>query len=497
MAIAPQLKMDLRNAQQMVMSPQLSQAIAMLQMNNLELADYVDEQLGQNPFLERDKKAGETNRDASVESLSAQPNDVRDAMNKAPEKVEKIDPVATDGVYQEGDHGFSSDSMAGVGSGGRSDFSNDTRAFDENITTTKTLRDHLLEQVAQSFADPRDQGVAGWLVDYLDERGYLPYDDDELMNKIGVKRGRLITVMEEIRGFDPAGIFARDLKDCLTLQLEDRGEMDEAWALLLCNLDMVAEHELSKLAKICGLDTNQLSDRLKALRTLNPKPANAFDHIVVQTALPDVMMKRMPKSEGGGWRVELNHDTLPKVLINEIYVNEIKQAGKADKETKTFVSEHINNANWLIRAMDQRAQTVLAIASEVIEAQQGFFLYGVEFLKTMTLKDIAEEVEVHESTVSRIVNGKFIATPRGLFELKFFFSSGVSNSDGQDVASEAVKSKIKTLIDAEDSKKILSDDTLTAMLKKDGINIARRTVAKYREAMNYPSSVIRRRQKNS
>jgi len=325
----------------------------------------------------------------------------------------------------------------------------------------------------------------------------LPFDDDELVNKIGVKRGRLITVMDELRGFDPCGIFARDLKDCLSLQLEDIGEMDDAWGILLCNLDMVAGHELSKLAKICGIDSDELSDRLKTLRTLNPKPASAFDHIVVQTALPDVLMKRLPKTEGGGWRVELNHDTLPKVLINETYVTEIKQAGKGDKETKSFVSEHINNANWLIRAMDQRAQTVLAIASAIIEEQQGFFLYGVEFLKTMTLKDIAEEVDVHESTVSRIVNGKFIATPRGLFELKFFFSSGVSNSDGQDVASEAVKAKIKNIIDAEDPKKILSDDTLTDLLKKDGINIARRTVAKYREAMSYPSSVIRRRQKNS
>lgn len=501
--ITPQLRLDLRAAQQMVMTPQLSQAIALLQMNNIELSEYVEEQLAQNPFLE--KVDGARAEDAAGESahIDSQPNEVREALNnEGPSNNDDSgdhEPVAHDGVYEDtgaNDMSYDYASQPQIGSGGRHDFDGDERDLEDTVEGTKTLRDHLNEQIGMSFADPRDQALAGWLVDFLDASGYLRQDVHELAANMKVDEERLTRVLDTLRTFDPTGVFAHDLGDCLALQLKERGEWDTAYEALIGNLDLLAAHELKKLAKTCGLNEDELKERTLNLRTLDPKPASKFDHFIVQTALPDILMKPMPKSMGGGWRVELNNDTLPKVLINQTYVAEIENAG-GGKDTKTYVTQQLANAGWLMRAMDQRAQTMLAIATEIVEAQSGFFLYGIEYLRTLTLKDIAEEVGVHESTVSRIVNGKFVATPRGLFELKFFFTSGVTNSEGQDIASEAVKARIKALIDAEDPKAILSDDTLAEMLVKEGINVARRTVAKYREAMGYPSSVLRRRKKNT
>lgn len=503
MTLSPQLRMDLRAAQQMVMTPQLSQAIALLQMTNQELASYVEEQLAQNPFLEKVEGEGASSNaanDPGVNSaptdLTHQPNEVRDAYQAAPEDKADSDgaPEANDGVYDEPQENYSQVCYADAGSGGRSDFEGDDRPFDATLSKPATLREHLNEQIAVSFEDPKDAALAGWLVDALDGSGYLRQDAGELAAQLNVDEERLNRVLSTLKTFDPTGVFAHDLTECLRLQLEEQGLLDQEYDTLLANLNLLAGHELKKLGQACGLGQEELKERVANLKTLNPKPAAQFDQLVVQTALPDAIMTKLPKSQGGGWRVELNHDTLPKVLINNSYVAEIERGGGRD--TKSYISAQLANANWLIKAMDQRAQSVLAISSAIVEAQEGFFLYGIEYLKTMTLKDIAEEVGVHESTVSRIVNGKFIATPRGLFELRFFFSSGVTNTSGQDVAAEAVKAKIKTLIDTEDAKNVLSDDTLTDMLQKDGVNVARRTVAKYREALGFPSSFLRRRQKS-
>jgi len=214
----------------------------------------------------------------------------------------------------------------------------------------------------------------------------------------------------------------------------------------------------------------------------------------VQTAIPDVLMKRLPKNVGGGWRVELNNETLPKVLVNQSYFTEVSK-GATQKKDKEYLTSQLNSANWLVRALDQRAQTILKTAAEIIEQQDAFFNYGIEFLRPLTLKDIAEVIGMHESTVSRVTTNKFIGTPRGIFELKFFFSTAIESEDGSTHSAESVKSRIKTTIDAEDPKKVLSDDKIVDLLKADGIDLARRTVAKYREGMNIPSSVLRRRQK--
>jgi RNA polymerase sigma-54 factor len=262
----------------------------------------------------------------------------------------------------------------------------------------------------------------------------------------------------------------------------------------------LAEADFNKLKKICGVDDDDLRDMIDEIRALNPKPASGFDYTIAQTAIADVLMKPLPKHVGGGWRVELNHETLPRVLINQEYVAIIERKSN-NPDDKKFLNDKLQSANWLVQAMDQRAQSILKIASAIIEAQDGFFLFGVEFLKPLTLREIAEEVGVHESTVSRITIDKYIGTPRGLFPLKYFFGSGVSSSGsssgGPDVAAEAIKAKIKTLIDNEDLKKILSDEAIAKSLQAEGIDIARRTVAKYREAMNIGSSSTRRRLKKN
>ena len=295
-----------------------------------------------------------------------------------------------------------------------------------------------------------------------------------------------------MKKFDPAGIFALDLAECLALQLEDRGDLDEPMKKLLANLDKIASHDMKALMRICDVNQTYLSDMIAEIKTLNPKPASEFEHLIVQTVIPDVIMKPIPKSEGGGWRVELNTDTLPRVLVNQQYYTEITEHTKS-KQDREYVTSQLHSASWLVKALDQRAKTILKTASEIIEQQDAFFLFGVEFLKPLTLKDIAEKIDMHESTVSRVTSGKYIGTPRGVFELKFFFSTALVSSDGTAHSAESIKAKIKTLIDGETPENILADDTIVEILKKDGVDIARRTVAKYREILGIPSSVQRRK----
>jgi RNA polymerase sigma-54 factor len=473
-------RLDLKQAQTLVMTPQLQQAIKMLQLTNVELSELIDQELEHNPLLE---KVEGSNEESSTETDSA------------PEKD------SLDEVYEsqyEGDQQSSSDfdagsSMATVGAGGNSTFDTMDDAWENNISTNKTLREHLNEQVKLSFDSAKEQAIAMQLIDRLDERGFLRQDQEELLKTIGCKKESLTSVLETLKQFDPTGVFAKDLVECFSLQLIEKNRFDPAMKILLENLTLLAAHDHKKLQELCGVNGEDLREMIEEVRALNPHPASQFDHFVVQTAIPDVLMRAIEKSAGGGWKVILNHETLPKVLINEEYQTIVQQNAKT-KEDKNYVSERIASANWLIRAMDQRAQTILKVASAIIEKQYAFFLYGVEYLTPLTLREIAEEIEMHESTVSRVTTSKYIGTPRGIFELKYFFSSGVSGSGGNDVASEAVKAKIKNLIDKEEKPKdVLSDDKIGEILAKEGIDIARRTVAKYREAMHYGSSVQRRK----
>ncbi|MCK5283988.1 MAG: RNA polymerase factor sigma-54 [Alphaproteobacteria bacterium] len=478
-------KLDIRQSQQLVMTPQLQQAIKLLQLSNMELAEFVEEEMEKNPLLEK----GENNQDASSDSIDGSNElEIKDDVDRDFEQAIN---------NNTGDDFDAGSSMSNIGSGGNIKFEDIESSFENRISSDKTLREHLTEQLFISCADRRDRLIGSLLIDQIDDAGYLRTDHSALSQQLGCSLERIESLLIVLKGFDPTGIFASDLEECLALQLEERGQLDEPMKKLIKNLAMLGDHDFKGLVEICAVNDTYLKDMIGEIQALNPKPASEFDHLIVQTAIPDVLMKRLPKNIGGGWRVELNTETLPRVLVNNEYYTEV--SGHANKKKdKEYLANQLNNANWLVKAMDQRAKTIIKVAGEIVEQQDGFFNYGIEFLRPLTLKNIAEEIDMHESTVSRVTTNKYIGTPRGIFELKFFFSTALGGDDGAIAhSSEAIKARIKALINEEEPFSVLSDDKIVRILQEDGIEIARRTIAKYREAMHIGSSVQRRKQKRN
>ncbi|MCC6597800.1 MAG: RNA polymerase factor sigma-54 [Alphaproteobacteria bacterium] len=482
-------RLDLRQSQNLVMTPQLQQAIGLLQLSNMELADMVEEALANNPLLE--KVEGDAEDAGAQEAGSVDPagegsgesaGDGQDAVEAAFESANTSDDF---------DAGSS---MAEMGAGGNSRFDTLEHNFENTMASEKSLREHLTEQLYMALDDNRDRMIGALLIDQLDEAGYLRASTDDLATQLGCSPERVERLLSRLKGFDPTGVFAKDLAECLALQLEERGQLDAPMQKLLVNLHLLGDRDFKKLAELCAVNETYLQDMVSEIRALNPRPVSDFDHLVVQTAIPDVLMKRLPKNLGGGWRVELNSETLPRVLVNQEYYTEV--AGVAtQKKDREYLSTQLNNANWLVRAMDQRAQTILKVAAEIIEQQDAFFNYGIEFLRPLKLSDIAEVIDMHESTVSRVTTNKYMGTPRGIFELKYFFSTALISSSGVEHSAESIKARIKILIDEEDPVKVLSDDKIVDLLRAEGIDLARRTVAKYREALRIPSTVQRRKHK--
>ncbi|MBI1215240.1 MAG: RNA polymerase factor sigma-54 [Alphaproteobacteria bacterium] len=506
-------RLDIKQGQTLTMTPQLQQAIKLLQMSNLELSEFVEAELEKNPLLERDesmsserpdlpdeqKNESESGAESIAEGLPGADTIAENAAAPERELDTDFDNVFTGGSLadQQAYDAFATNDFAGAGKGGSLKFDNPDFGFENTLAKETTLRTHLEEQITLEFADNKDRAIAVLMTDYLDEAGYFRADIKELAERLGCAPERIEAILTVLQSLDPAGIFARNLAECLALQLRERDRLDPAMQLLLDNLALLGSHDLKKLKTLCNVDDDDLKEMIGEIKSLDPKPATAFDHFVSQTVIPDVLMRPLPKSKGGGWAVELNNDTLPRVLVNRRYYAEISNSAKA-KADKEYLSEQMGAASWLVKALDQRAETILKAASEIILQQEAFFTYGVEFLKPMVLKDIAEAIGMHESTVSRVTTNKYIGTPRGVFELKYFFSSGVSSTDGAaEYSSEAIKARIKTMTDAEEPDAILSDDDIVKKLEEEGIGIARRTVAKYREAMKIPSSVQRRRAKKS
>ncbi|MEM6781233.1 MAG: RNA polymerase factor sigma-54 [Pseudomonadota bacterium] len=477
-------RLDLRQSQNLVMTPQLQQAIKLLQLNNQELTEFVESELAENPLLEKQEKEPDTQTE---EALA----DTPDSMDENFEH--SYEPEASEPASHDFDAGSS---MADVGAGGNSSFDTLDNAFENSMSKPETLREHLLEQLFVTFDDAKDKMIGALIIERLDEAGYLRESPEDLAGKLECSQERIENLLTRMKQFDPTGVFASDLEECLALQLEEQGKLDEHSKVLLENLNMLADHDFDALAKKCDVNTTYLQDIIADIKALNPKPAADFETLVVQTAIPDVLMKKLPKNLGGGWRVELNTETLPRVLINQEYYTQVAGNAKS-KEDKEYITSKLNSANWLVKALDQRAQTILKVAAEIVEQQDAFFNYGIEFLKPLTLKDIADVIDMHESTVSRVTNNKYIGTPRGIFELKYFFSTALVSEDGTAHSSQSIKARIKTLTDEEDPKKILSDDKIVDILQGEGIDIARRTVAKYREAMHIPSSIQRRKQKKN
>jgi len=332
------------------------------------------------------------------------------------------------------------------------------------------------------------------LIDSVDEAGYLTADLGAIAEKLGAPLVQFEAVLGVLQNFDPPGVCARNLAECLTIQLKERDRFDPAMAALIAHLDLVARRDFAALRRLCGVDDADLADMIAEIRRLNPKPGLAFGSAVVQPIVPDVFVRA---AQDGSWLVELNSDTLPKVLVNQSYHAKVSKTAKSEQE-KTYLADCLQTATWLIRALDQRAKTILKVSTEIVRQQDAFFAHGVQFLRPLNLKIVADAIGMHESTVSRVTANKYMATSRGIFELKYFFTSSIAASDGGEAHSaEAVRHRIKQLIDAEAAAAVLSDDTIVDKLREAGIDIARRTVAKYREAMRIPSSVQRRREKQA
>lgn len=503
-------RLDVRQSQQLVMTPQLQQAIKLLQMSNIELSAFVAEELERNPLLEKEKK--------EEERFSSEPEAAEEASQ---EKLEKIDrslqdvselaqsdkgvgledsPLDTsyDNVFTGQSQSEMEASSPSLGSYKEQGGSHDFSSFDpfENLADGgQTLREFLIEQISLEPMNAQERMLVLALVDELDSNGYLLAELTDFAQRLGCTDEVAQDALDILQSLEPTGVGARSLAECLRLQLHEANLMDAAYDVLLENLQLLGAHRYESLCRLMGVSSEELGQRLLEIKALDPKPGLRFDpDIIADAIVPDLLMRAGPNQS---WLVELNPDSLPSVLVSQSYYQQVS-AGSVSSEDKAYLAEQLQSANWLVKALHQRATTILRVASEIVRRQDMFFRHGIKHLKPMTLKDIAETLELHESTVSRVTANKFMTTQRGVFELKYFFTTALpAAGGGEGHSAEAIKYQIKQLIDAEDPKKILSDDKLVDLLKSDGIEIARRTVAKYRESLNIPSSVQRRREKKN
>lgn len=492
MAISP--KLELRQSQSLVMTPQLQQAIKLLQMSNIELSAFVEQELERNPLLEREDDHGDA-PEAAPEPAAEAPAEAplldSTGGDDHPLDVEVDNTFTNDARSDDGGPAESFGPGDNLGRYGNGAYDGEGNVLEQTVGETVSLRQHLTTQLGLSCSDPATRMIGAYLIDTLDDAGYLSQPLAAVAAALGCAVEEAERVLRIVQGFDPVGVFARSLKECLALQLADLDRLDPAMQALLDNLELLARRDLARLKKVCGVDDEDLAEMILEIRSLDPKPAASFEPVREQPVEPDILMR---PDNAGGWVIELNTDTLPRVLVANRYYAEV--GAKADRETKTFLNEQFQSANWLVKSLHQRATTILKVASEIVRQQSGFFSHGVSALKPLILRDIAEAIGMHESTVSRVTTNKYLSSPRGVYELKFFFTQALGSTEGGAAHSaEAVRHKIKTLIEAESADAVLSDDRIAEILQGDGIDIARRTVAKYREAMKIAPSSQRRREK--
>lgn len=489
MALTP--KLEIRQSQSLLMTPQLRQAINLLQMSNLELSEVIEQELGKNPLLERED---DTSRDD--EPL---PRTIDDDGAAAEQTEEEFAPDNID--YDSNFDDFGSDSAgyeetgydwADYNRGKNPHLDEDFDYCEKKLAGTTSVYTLIEQQIDLSFTSPRHKIIARLLSEGLDDAGYFRGNTSDIAKRLRASENEVREVLQKMKSFEPDGLFAENLKECLAIQLRDKNRCDPAMALLLDNLGLLAERRLKDLQKICGVDTEDLNGMIAELKALNPKPLAEYNNDITSYIIPDVFVKR---NAAGDYRIELNNMSLPRLLINRAYYTEII---RRDKSSRRFLKENLSHANFLIKAMHQRADTILRVSEEIVKRQLDFFEKGIDYLKPLNLRDVAYSLEMHESTVSRVTNRKYMHTPRGIFELKFFFSQAAGSYIGnEDTSTLAIKHKIRQLIEAETPDNILSDDNIVSLLANEGVKIARRTVAKYREALKLPTSAERKRQKRA
>jgi RNA polymerase sigma-54 factor len=474
-ALGPQIQ--LRQSQQLVMTPQLTQAIKLLTLSNLELESVISEEMAKNPLLEMGSgEDGDSPTEQAAEEAAA-PSLTDELIPGGGEDDRPLD-------YDFESQALETDSFTDVSvSGGGEGFD-----FERIEAAATSLAEHLLSQL-HGASGPQAM-LAEIIVQQLDPNGYLATSPADIAADSGASVAEVEKALKLVQDLDPPGVGARGLSECLALQARAADRYDPAMARLIDNLDLLAKGRMNDLRRICGVDDEDLADMVQELRAYDPKPGSRFTADAADQAAPDVFVRRTR----AGFAVELNGAALPRLLINRRYYQELR-GGPQDKSSKAWLSECLASANWLVRALDQRARTIVKVVSEIVKTQQGFFDRGPEALKPLTLRQVAEAIEMHESTVSRVTSNKYLLCDRGMFELKYFFGSGVSSSDGEGEggSAEAVKTAIRDIIDRE--VEVLSDDAIAALLKQRGFDCARRTVVKYRESMGIGSSVQRRRQR--
>jgi RNA polymerase sigma-54 factor len=473
--------LSLRQSQQLVLTPQLRQAIQLLQLSNLEIDAFLAEELSKNPLLEVPSDEGGEEQPAG----DFAPDEA--SGEEAPD-----DPGADDLIKGQADddrpldvdwqsEALETDSFSDVVTSGAGDEAFD---FERVQYAAASLSEHLIDQLHGVSGDLGD--LARIITETLDETGYLSVPLQHIADLTGAPPPLVEKALELVQGLDPAGVGARSLAECLALQARAVDRYDPAMARLIDNLDLLSKGRTADLKRICGVDDEDLADMIRELRAYDPKPGCRFSAQAAQDVTPDVFVRRTR----AGFAVELNQATLPRLLVNRRYYQELR-SGPQDKASRAWLSECLQSANWLVKALDQRARTIVKVVSEIVKRQQGFFERGVSAMKPLTLREVAEVIGMHESTVSRVTSNKYLLCDRGLYELKYFFGSGVASAEGDGAAAEAVKAAIRELIDAETE--ILSDDAIAGLLKDKGFDVARRTVVKYREAMGIGSSIQRRR----
>jgi RNA polymerase sigma-54 factor len=493
-------RLEVRQGQSLVMTPQLQQAIKLLQLSNLELSDYCDAELERNPLLERDESAPKEPERETVEREAPSERLDESLAREDFSKVGELDTSAHENLYDGGD---APTPMSGAGSqqpltdwttvkSGKG-FEGEEDPLESVLAGGGSLKDHLEDQLAIAALSGDDRLICLQLIDAIDEGGYMRADIAEMAQRLGCDVAAVQRVLTVLQGFDPVGVGARDLAECLGLQLKAKDRLDPAMQALLTRLDLVARRDMAQLTALCGVDAEDIGEMIAEIRGLSPRPGLAFGSEPVQPVVPDVFVRVGPD---GAWLVELNSDTLPRLLVNSRYFAQVTK-GARDKDAKNYLTDCLNNANWLVKSLDQRARTILKVSTEIVRQQDAFLTYGVRHLRPLNLRAIADAIQMHESTVSRVTSNKYIATPRGVFELKYFFTASIQAMNGAESHSaEAVRDRIREMIEKEEGVEILSDDRIVSLLTADGVNIARRTVAKYREAMRIPSSVERRRLKS-
>lgn len=493
MAVTPRI--EIKQSQSLLMTPQLRQAINLLQMSNLELNELVQTELENNPLLEREEEKLSSQIDAKPQNIDDYPDNSTPVVEDFVPDVDydnQFDDFASDREGYETGNDYSWDDYST--SKGNHDEDN-FDYFEKKLSHEKSLYLLLDEQISLHFPHSRDKIIASRLAEFLDESGYFRGDIATIASKLNLPESEILPILDKLKTFEPSGIFAESLADCLTIQLKDLNLFDPMMECLIAHLNLLGERKFKELKKICNITDEDLSSMLADIKALNPKPTADFEHDLTSYIIPDVFVKT---NKQGEYLIELNSLSLPRVLINHQYYSEVKNVSSKNKEAKRYLKEQMSSASFLVKALHQRATTILRVSEEIVKSQRAFFEQGVEHLKPMLLRDVAEAVEMHESTISRVTNHKYMHTPRGMFELKYFFSSAAGTYSGDESTSTiSIKHQIKKMIEDETPQDVLSDDKIVELMAQKGIKIARRTVNKYREAMGIPTSAERKRQKRS